>query len=71
MPSYKSRKCRFCDAHVEHIDYKNVELIEKFLTKYRKIVPKYYSGTCLRHQKRLARAIKNARIMALIPFTPM
>lgn len=69
MPSYKSRKCRFCTDQIENIDYKNVALVSKYLTKYKKIVPKYYSGNCLKHQKKLAGAIKNARLMALVPFT--
>lgn len=69
MPNYKSRKCRFCAAEISEIDYKDLQLLRKYMTKYFKIVPHYYSGTCLKHQKRLARAIKNARIMALLPFT--
>ncbi|MBD3329991.1 30S ribosomal protein S18, partial [Candidatus Peregrinibacteria bacterium] len=54
---------------ISHIDYKRIALLGKFTTKYEKIVPRYYSGTCLKHQKSLARAIKNARMMALLPFT--
>ena len=50
------------------IDYKNVELLRKHITKFGKIVPRYYSGVCLKNQKKLANAIKKARIMALIPF---
>ncbi|MDX9971222.1 MAG: 30S ribosomal protein S18 [Candidatus Gracilibacteria bacterium] len=69
MSTYKGRKCHFCEKKIKYIDYKNVKLLRKYVTKYKKIVPKYYSGTCLSHQKNLARAIKNARFMALIPFT--
>ncbi len=69
MPSYKNRKCKFCETKVSHIDYKNVAVLKKSMTQYFKIVPRYYSGNCLKHQKTLAKAIKNARIMALIPFT--
>ncbi len=68
MPTYKNRKCHFCDENIQAIDYKNVNLITKFTTKFHKIVPRYYSGTCLKHQKRLAGAIKKSRIMALIKF---
>ena len=50
------------------IDYKNVELLKKYLTKFGKIIPRYYSGVSLKNQKRLSREIKKARIMALIPF---
>ncbi|MDD3120671.1 MAG: 30S ribosomal protein S18, partial [Candidatus Gracilibacteria bacterium] len=40
----------------------------RFLTKFNKIVPRYYSGTCLKHQKDIANGIKRARIAALLPF---
>ncbi len=69
MPSYKGRKCQFCTNQVVNVDYKNVNLVKKYLTQYFKIVPRYYSGNCLKHQKRLSRAAKNARFMALIPYT--
>jgi small subunit ribosomal protein S18 len=69
MPTYQNRKCQFCVDQIDYIDYKNVRLIKKYITQYKKIVPRYYSGNCLRHQKTLATAVKRARIMALIPFT--
>ena len=50
------------------IDYKNVELLSQYITKFGKIVPRYYSKVSLKNQKKLAREIKRARIMALIPF---
>jgi small subunit ribosomal protein S18 len=63
-----NKQCSFCEERSEYIDYKNLKVIYPFLTKYAKIVPKYYSGVCLRHQKMLSRAIKRARFMALIPY---
>ena len=57
-----------CPLEGQNIDYKNVELLKKYITKFGKIVPRYYSGVSLKNQKKLARAIKRARIMALIPF---
>ena len=69
MPSYKNRKCHFCDKKIVNIDYKNVNLLDKFTTQYFKITPKYYSGTCLKHQKKISTAIKRAREMALIQYT--
>lgn len=69
MPSYKNRKCQLCAEKINYIDYKNVGLLRRYLTQYFKIVPKYYSGTCLKHQKKVTRAIKNARKIALIPYT--
>ena len=69
MPTYQNRKCTLCAAQIETIDYKNVRLMKKFISKYMKIVPKYYSGTCLKHQKKMAAAVKRARFMALMPYT--
>ncbi|MFH1720764.1 MAG: 30S ribosomal protein S18 [Patescibacteria group bacterium] len=69
MPAYQGRQCKFCDADIKYIDYKNAKALRKYTTQYFKIVPKYYSGNCLKHQKQLATAIKRARIMALVPFT--
>lgn len=69
MPTYKNRKCQFCADQVTYVDYKNLKLLRKYVTQYFKIVPKYYNGNCLKHQKRVSRAIKNAREMALLPYT--
>ena len=68
MPTYQNRKCKICAKQIKYIDYKNIRLLSEFTTKYAKIVPRYYSGTCLKHQKALASAIKKARIMALLRF---
>ena len=69
MPTYKNPQCHFTANKIDYVDYKNVSLIRKFLTKYFKIVPRYYSGTSLKHQKKLANAVKKARYMALIPYS--
>ncbi len=69
MPTYKGRKCKFCETKTAYIDYKDTPLLNEFTSQYFKIVPKYYSGNCLKHQKMLNRAVKNARIMALMPYT--
>lgn len=50
------------------IDYKDTELLKKYITKFGKITPRYYSGVSLKNQKKLAREIKRARNMALLPF---
>jgi len=57
-----------CPLEGEVIDYKNVELLKKYLTKFGKIIPRYYSWVSLKNQKKLSCEIKKARIMALIPF---
>jgi small subunit ribosomal protein S18 len=57
-----------CPLDGLNIDYKNTDLLKKYITKFGKIVPRYYSGVSLKNQKKLAKAVKRARIMALIPF---
>ncbi len=55
-------------SEVALVDYKDVETLKKFVTKFNKITPRYYSGTDLKTQKKLAQAIKRARYMALMPY---
>jgi small subunit ribosomal protein S18 len=57
-----------CPLEGETINYKNVELLKKYITKFGKITPRYYTGVSLKNQKKLSNAIKKARIMALLPF---
>lgn len=64
----KRKPCMFCLEQMEYIDYKNTEVISKFINIHGKILPSRVTGTCARHQRGLSRAIKRARIMALIPF---
>lgn len=65
----KAKKaCPICEAGVQVIDYKDVELLKKHITKFNKITPRYYSGACLKHQKIIENAIKQARYMALLPY---
>jgi len=60
--------CPIDAAWIKFIDYKDIELLKKYLTKFNKIVPRYYSGVSLKNQKKLARAIKIARHMALLQY---
>ncbi|HLD77678.1 MAG TPA: 30S ribosomal protein S18 [archaeon] len=62
------RACRFCSDKVEHIDYKDLERIGRYVTERGKIIPSRLTGTCARHQRVLTRAIKRARFMALLPY---
>jgi small subunit ribosomal protein S18 len=67
---YVRRKvCRFCADKNLVMDYKDVDLLRHFITEHGKILPRRITGTCAKHQRKLTTAIKNARIMALIPFT--
>lgn len=68
-PYYKKKICRFCADKSLVIDYKNPKVLKNFITERGKIIPSRISGTCAKHQRMLAREIKKARIMALLPFT--
>ncbi len=61
--------CPFKSTGVTHIDYKDVELLKKYLSRYGRITPRYYTGVSLKFQKMLSSAIKKARVMALLPYT--
>jgi len=62
------KACPLCEAAIKDVDYKDIETLKKYITKFNKIVPRYYSGVCLKHQKKLATSIKQARYMALLPY---
>ena len=66
----KTRKkvCIFCKNKNQVIDYKDVELLKKFVSPNGKISPRRVTGTCAKHQREVAVAIKRARIMGLLPF---
>ena len=66
----KGRKkvCAFCVDKVETIDYKDVELLKKFISANGKITPRRVTGTRAKYQRQLAAAIKRARQMALLPY---
>jgi small subunit ribosomal protein S18 len=66
---YRKKVCRFCADGIKEIDYKDVKRLRNYLTERGKIVPRRISGTCAKHQRQLARAVKRARILALLPFT--
>jgi small subunit ribosomal protein S18 len=65
----RPRVCQFCTDRTTVIDYKQVDLLRRFITEDGKIRPRRQTGTCARHQRALARAIKRARHLALLPFT--
>ena len=66
-----SRKvCSFCAGKVEAIDYKDPGKLRGFISDRGKIAPRRRTGTCAKHQRILARAIKRARHLALLPYVP-
>jgi small subunit ribosomal protein S18 len=65
----RPRECSFCADKNEMIDYKRVDILRRFVTDEGKIRPRRQTGTCAKHQRELARAIKRARHIALLPFS--
>jgi small subunit ribosomal protein S18 len=65
---FKINLCRFCNDKNAQIDYKDVKMVEQFITDRGKILPRRVTGICAKHQRGVALAIKRARIIALIPF---
>jgi small subunit ribosomal protein S18 len=63
------RVCQFCTDKSVIIDYKQGEMLRRFVSEDGKIRPRRQTGTCARHQRELAVAIKRARHLALLPFT--
>ena len=61
--------CQFCADKNLHMDYKQVDLLRRFVTEEGKIRPRRQTGTCAKHQRELASAIKRARHIAILPFT--
>lgn len=68
MAFRRKKKCRFCMDKVAAIDYKDIGLLRKMITEKGKILPSRITGTCARHQRRLATAIKRARFIAMLPY---
>ena len=64
----RKKVCIFCKNKNQTIDYKDVELLKKFISPNGKISPRRVTGTCAKHQREVAVAIKRARIMGLLPF---
>jgi len=64
----RKKVCPFCADKVLKIDYKDADLLGKYITERGKIMPKRVSGVCANHQRELATAIKRARVMALLPY---
>ncbi len=66
---FRRRKyCRFTEEGIKEIDYKDIELLQDFITETGKIVPSRITGTSAKYQRQLATAIKRARYLALLPY---
>lgn len=68
VDSNKKKYCRFKKSGIKYIDYKDPEFLKKFLNEQGRILPHRITGTSLKFQRRIARAVKRARHLALLPF---
>ena len=64
---FRKKVCRFC-ANKAKIDYKDADNLRRYMTERGKILPRRMTGTCAKHQREVAKAIKRARTISLLPF---
>src|SRR5919112_101680 len=65
----RKKMCRFCVEKVDDINYKDTRMLNAFISERGKITPRRISGVCAAHQRKLAESIKQARNIALLPFS--
>lgn len=69
MPTKTQDKhCYFCVNQIKEVDWKDTQTLQRFMSHYNRIVPARRTGLCAKHQRKVARAIKRAREMGLMPF---
>lgn len=66
--SFRRKTCKFCSEKVKAIDFRDTGRLSKYTSERGKILPRRVSGTCARHQRQLARAVKRARAVAMMPY---
>ncbi|MBU8893546.1 MAG: 30S ribosomal protein S18 [Bacteroidales bacterium] len=64
----KKKYCRFKKNQIKYIDYKDPEFLKKFVNEQGKILPRRLTGTSLKYQRKVAKAVKRARHLALLPY---
>ena len=64
----KKKYCRFKEAGIKYVDYKDAEFLKKFLNEQGKLLPRRLTGTSQKYQKKVATAVKRARHLAMLPF---
>jgi small subunit ribosomal protein S18 len=64
----KKKYCRFKKSGIKYVDYKDPEFLKKFLNEQGKILPRRLTGTSLKYQRKVGKAIKRARQIALLPY---
>jgi small subunit ribosomal protein S18 len=65
---FRKKPCRLCKDKATSVDYKDIELLNKFVSERGKIVSSRITGSCAKHQRMISNAIKKARLAALLPF---
>ncbi len=68
---FKKRPCRLCKEKIKSVDYKDVGLLNKFISDRGRIITSRITGNCSKHQRMVARGIKKARLAALLPFVKL
>lgn len=68
---HRKKVCRFCADNEYVLDYKDVRMMQSFVTEHGKIVPRRISGSCSFHQRKLTTAVKRARNLALVGYVSM
>jgi len=64
----RTRECKFSKAGIEYIDYKDTDVLERFMNDQGRILPRRVTGTSAKYQRQLSRAIKRARFLGMIPY---
>ncbi len=62
------QQCFFCSQNLMNVDYKEIDLLKRFVSSQAKIIDPRHTGICAKHQRKLAQAIKRARFMGLLPY---
>jgi len=62
------KQCFFSQNNIQHIDYKDIEILKKFLNPHARLMPRKKTGTTSKNQRKLSEAVKRARFMGLLPF---
>jgi small subunit ribosomal protein S18 len=63
-----TQQCFFCSQNLMNVDYKEIDLLKRFVSSQAKIIDPRHTGICAKHQRKLSSAIKQARFMALLPY---
>ena len=65
----RRKVCKFCAEHIDHLDYKNIQLVKTFTMESGKILSRRITGTCAKHQRQVTQAVKRDRNLAFLPYS--